>query len=50
MNTVLEHRTWRYATKKFDASKILSHEKVNILKDSILMFCSLIKLKIKYKI
>ncbi len=25
---------WRYATKKFDTSKILSHEKVNILKES----------------
>lgn len=31
---ILQKLQWRYATKKFDASKILSAEKINILKES----------------
>lgn len=31
---ILEHLKWRYATKKFDASKKLSEEKLNILKEA----------------
>ncbi len=31
MNTVLEHRTWRYATKKFDATKKVSDEDLETL-------------------
>ncbi|WP_437399347.1 NAD(P)H-dependent oxidoreductase [Flagellimonas lutimaris] len=31
MNTVLEHRTWRYATKKFDATKKISEKDLETL-------------------
>jgi nitroreductase/dihydropteridine reductase len=31
---ILEHLKWRYATKKFDDSKKLSEEKLNILKEA----------------
>ncbi|MEC7265143.1 MAG: NAD(P)H-dependent oxidoreductase [Bacteroidota bacterium] len=31
MNTVLEHRTWRYATKKFDPSKKVSDQDLETL-------------------
>ena len=31
MNSVLEHRTWRYATKKFDASKKVSEQDLETL-------------------
>ncbi|RIV47124.1 NAD(P)H-dependent oxidoreductase [Flagellimonas pelagia] len=31
MNTVLEHRTWRYATKKFDPSKKVSEQDLETL-------------------
>ncbi len=31
MNTVLEHRTWRYATKKFDATKKVSDKDLETL-------------------
>jgi len=31
MNTVLEHRTWRYATKKFDATKKVSEDDLETL-------------------
>jgi nitroreductase len=31
MSNILEHRTWRYATKKFDASKKISHQDLNSL-------------------
>jgi nitroreductase/dihydropteridine reductase len=33
-SNVIEKLQWRYATKKFDPSKILSEEKLNILKES----------------
>lgn len=33
MNTI-ESLQWRYATKKFDASKVLSNEKLEILKQA----------------
>ena len=35
MNTFLEHQNWRYATKKFDSSKKISNEDLNILKEAI---------------
>ncbi len=31
MNNTLENRKWRYATKKFDSSKKISHENLEIL-------------------
>lgn len=31
MSNILEHRTWRYATKKFDATKKISHQDLNSL-------------------
>ncbi|MCR9264819.1 MAG: NAD(P)H-dependent oxidoreductase [Flavobacteriaceae bacterium] len=31
MSNILEHRTWRYATKKFDASRKISHQDLNSL-------------------
>ena len=31
---IIEQLQWRYATKKFDATKKLSEEKLNILKES----------------
>ncbi len=31
MNTILENRTWRYATKKFDSSKKISNEALDLL-------------------
>lgn len=33
-SNIIEQLQWRYATKKFDASKKLSKEKLNILKES----------------
>lgn len=35
MNTFLDHQNWRYATKKFDASKKITTEDLNILKEAI---------------
>lgn len=35
MNTFLENQNWRYATKKFDATKKISTEDLNILKEAI---------------
>lgn len=35
MSTFLENQNWRYATKKFDASKIINTEDLNILKEAI---------------
>lgn len=35
MKTITELLNWRYATKKFDASKKLKTEEVNILKDAV---------------
>lgn len=34
MNNPIEHLQWRYATKKFDATKKLSEEKINTLKEA----------------
>jgi len=31
---VLEHMKWRYAVKKFDSEKVLSEEKINLLKEA----------------
>ena len=33
---IIEQLKWRYATKKFNDSKILSEEKLNILKESFI--------------
>ena len=35
MNTFLENQNWRYATKKFDTSKIINKEDLNTLKEAI---------------
>ncbi len=35
MSTFLEHQNWRYATKKFDATKKITTEDLNILKEAI---------------
>jgi nitroreductase len=35
MNTFLENQNWRYATKKFDASKKVSAKDIEILKEAI---------------
>jgi nitroreductase len=35
MNTFLDNQNWRYATKKFDATKKISTEDLNILKEAI---------------
>jgi nitroreductase len=35
MNTFLDHQNWRYATKKFDASKKITTEDLNTLKEAI---------------
>jgi len=34
MNSVIEHRTWRYATKKFDATKKVSDEDLETLSEA----------------
>ncbi|SNZ01976.1 NAD(P)H-dependent oxidoreductase [Flagellimonas pacifica] len=31
MNNILENRTWRYATKKFDSTKKISNEKLELI-------------------
>jgi nitroreductase len=35
MSTFLEHQNWRYATKKFDTTKKITTEDLNILKEAI---------------
>ncbi|HJS01061.1 MAG TPA: NAD(P)H-dependent oxidoreductase [Flavobacterium sp.] len=35
MSNFLEHQNWRYATKKFDATKKISKEDLNTLKEAI---------------
>lgn len=35
MNTFIENQNWRYATKKFDASKKITSEEFEILKEAI---------------
>ena len=35
MNTFIENQNWRYATKKFDATKKISNQDLNILKEAI---------------
>ncbi len=35
MNTFIENQNWRYATKKYDVSKKISNEDLNILKEAI---------------
>jgi nitroreductase len=40
MNTFLDNQNWRYATKKFDASKKISTADLNILKEAIRLSAS----------
>lgn len=40
MNSVLEHRTWRYATKKFDATRKVSNEDLETILESIRLSAS----------
>ena len=40
MNNILENRTWRYATKKFDSSKKVSEENFNLLMESVRLSAS----------
>jgi nitroreductase len=35
MSTFIENQNWRYATKKFDATKKISAEDLNLLKEAI---------------
>jgi nitroreductase len=35
MSKFIEHQNWRYATKKFDATKKIAAEDLNILKEAI---------------
>ncbi|PKH68856.1 NAD(P)H-dependent oxidoreductase [Flavobacterium sp. ALD4] len=35
MNTFLENQNWRYATKKFDATKTITDEDLNTIKEAI---------------
>ncbi|WPR71032.1 NAD(P)H-dependent oxidoreductase [Flavobacterium sp. NG2] len=35
MSTFIEHQNWRYATKKFDATKKITNEDLSILKEAI---------------
>lgn len=35
MNTFIENQNWRYATKKFDATKKITTEDLNLLKEAI---------------
>lgn len=35
MNTFLENQNWRYATKKFDTTKKITNEDLNLLKEAI---------------
>lgn len=40
MSTFLENQNWRYATKKFDASKKISTEDLNFLKEAVRLTAS----------
>ncbi len=40
MNTILEHRTWRYATKKFDAKQKIAEKDLQILLNSMRLTAS----------
>lgn len=40
MDTFIENQNWRYATKKFDSSKKISTEDLNILKEAIRLTAS----------
>lgn len=40
MNTFLENQNWRYATKKFDATKKISNQDLAILKEAIRLSAS----------
>jgi nitroreductase len=35
LNTFLENQNWRYATKKFDATKTITDEDLNTIKEAI---------------
>jgi nitroreductase len=40
MSTFLENQNWRYATKKFDATKKITAEDLNTLKEAIRLSAS----------
>ncbi len=40
MSTYIDHQKWRYATKTFDATKAITSEDIEILKDSIVLSSS----------
>ena len=40
MGTFLDNQNWRYATKKFDATKKITTEDLNTLKEAIRMSSS----------
>ncbi|NCT18763.1 MAG: NAD(P)H-dependent oxidoreductase [Flavobacteriaceae bacterium CG_4_8_14_3_um_filter_34_10] len=40
MNTYIENLNWRYATKKFDSTKTVSNEDLELLKDAIQLSAS----------
>ena len=49
MSTFLENQNWRYATKKFDATKKISIEDLNLLKEAIRLSTSSFGLQL-YKV
>ncbi len=49
MSTFLENQNWRYATKKFDATKKISKENLDILKEAIRLSSSSFGLQL-YKV
>ena len=49
MSTFLENQNWRYATKKFDATKKISTEDLNFLKEAIRLSTSSFGLQL-YKV
>jgi len=49
MSTFLENQNWRYATKKFDATKKISTEDLNLLKEAIRLSTSSFGLQL-YKV
>lgn len=49
MNTFLENQNWRYATKKFDATKKISTADLNLLKEAIRLSTSSFGLQL-YKV
>ena len=49
MSTFIENQNWRYATKKFDATKKITTEDLNLLKEAIRLSTSSFGLQL-YKV